>query len=527
MTRFAQPILLLGLALSFAIPARADDPRAPRPDVQTGASGNLPPDLAEILKRAQQGIAPSPEELAKLKAWGNQARGRKQEIIQSGEQQRQTLQNATPTMPTAPRPRPPAGDGLVHGKIILDLDQIATSNGRSGTSSVHNTLSITLPVVYFVESDGLPGGKLKVTCRADGQGAPTGSATMTAHGETSNTVTDGNGTAAVTGWGPMAIANAKFFTNNTIIAEISRPAGAARPYLSTVQLPVASTGTQRTTAHHTRPPGDESGSSAMAAIPASPLTLDNLMVGIEGSVLGPAQMQSLAQYGVRSNPLQQSPEISDGLRDATFSFPADTFVAQFATGHFTAIGSYQYTLHNNASDGSHGQMLSRLRLTLTTEQRQIEAVVAPVDADGYNKWIPKGPVVPGDARDFPSKIRFAVLLRNKATQAPVTDLPFQVKYSLVNVSQQPGYCMNYPNFPLVTPDLVFLAANQPTAATVGGDGLSMTVPPEHASDPVEVTSRDYGPWGELQAQVTLVRGGRRGGGLSERRREAAVAARSA
>lgn len=138
------------------------------------------------------------------------------------------------------------------------------------------------------------------------------------------------------------------------------------------------------------------------------------------------------------------------------------------------------------------------------EEVKYDAVLVPADRKAYEKWIPEGPPLPdGKEEDGGNSVGFFLELRDHLTHQPV-NLPFSARYTL-HASRLPGWCMNAPAEDQANddPDLYFDPAKNPGHQPLQ-DRQILTVDKALGDDLFTVTSRDYGAYGTLEAEVTLL-----------------------
>jgi hypothetical protein len=468
-------------------------------------AGLTPPDVQAIMAKLRQGGVPTPAEVEALKAYGAQAGAHKGELLDREAQLKGQLEAARPTGPTA---RGTPSDSFFHGTLSVKSVVKIDSQGRDGSSHTTTTFDVKLPVAYWLQGDLRAGGNFKLTLFADGHGAPSGSLTTDFQGNSSCETTSGHGGAPVGGWHSYYRINPTIANANPVVAVINRPAGAPRAYLMTLTPGVDGKGsTHGTTQHTCQPTSTSSGDAQLDVNQANQFTLDNVMPGVEGSSLSTANLAALRQYGVPADPTAQSPELTAAFRSVQFTFPADAFINDFATGHFNSTGVYSYTMRTTDTGSGSGTITSTTTLRFEVSNGPtIKAFIVPDSLDDYTKWVPEGPKYPqvsGKGNTLPVHIA----LENTATHTGVTQ-KITTHFVLRNVSKLPGWSTNYPiksaaDDEYLKPDLRFDAATNPTDATLSGDKLELDTAKDKGDQTVTVTSYDYGAYGSLQATVTL------------------------
>src|SRR5205807_556158 len=131
---------------------------------------------------------------------------------------------------------------------------------------------------------------------------------------------------------------------------------------------------------------------------------------------------------------------------------------------------------------------------------EIEVVVQP---EGYAEWTPEGNLKQPDRRGNTN--RLSARLQKKGGGVP-TERATRFDFELVNVSAEPGLCMNFPiQSPSTAPDLKFEAELNPPSAS-GGDtvivgddvvGVFANIQGMLTAHAV-VSSFDFGAYGEIQ-----------------------------
>ncbi len=466
-------------------------------------AGLTPPDLQAIIAKTRQGVVPTPAEVEALRAYGAQTGAHKEDLLQQDAQLKAQLEAAKPGRPTA---RGTPTDNLFHGRLSIHTEERIAKASRDGEGHTTTVLDVTLPVAYLMQGDQRPNGDFTLTLYADGKGAPTGSMTREIASNTHCETASGFGKASVQGWHSYYRLQPTVATANPIIATINRPAGAPRAYLMTVNPGVDGKGELIGTTHHTCSPTSSSNSTFPLDVnQVAQFTLDTMMPGVERSALGPASIAALRQYGM-ADPTTQSRDLREALQSAQFSFAADSFVHDFATGHFDSTGVYRYSMRLDDTGGT-------ATLTSTTTLRfevatapSIKAFIVPESISDYTQWLPQGPSYPavgGKGNTLPVH----VVLEDTAAHTGVTQ-KFTTKFFLRNVSKLPGWCTNYPlrragDGDFDKPDLRFDAPSVATEATISDDKLELDTATGKGDQTVTIASYDSGSYGSLQATITL------------------------
>ena len=143
-------------------------------------------------------------------------------------------------------------------------------------------------------------------------------------------------------------------------------------------------------------------------------------------------------------------------------------------------------------------------LVLTWSLRpQVEELEVVVQPEGYAEWTPEGNLKQPDRRGNTN--RLSARLQKKGGGVP-TERATRFDFELVNVSAEPGLCMNFPiQSPSTAPDLKFEAELNPPSAS-GGDtvivgddvvGVFANIQGMLTAHAV-VSSFDFGAYGEIQ-----------------------------
>ena len=148
-----------------------------------------------------------------------------------------------------------------------------------------------------------------------------------------------------------------------------------------------------------------------------------------------------------------------------------------------------------------------LTWNLTPTVEQLEVVIESAD---YQKWLPKGDL--RDQTKAGDALYLTAVLQTTNGSTPVSRAT-QFKFELLNVSAEPGVCLNNPSQQSAStkPDLKFESAkNQPpfvtTPLTVQDSGATaVTLAGEYTQADVGVSSFDFGAYGELKV-TALVNG---------------------
>lgn len=166
---------------------------------------------------------------------------------------------------------------------------------------------------------------------------------------------------------------------------------------------------------------------------------------------------------------------------------------------------YEVTWTESTSAGG-GTENTTVHISLTHGAKpQYDAILTAVGSDGssYDNYIPTGPL-PDQPWTTGNGIGFSVQLVDKNTGKKVTGVDYDVLYTLTDVSNEPGYCLNYPMAGADTkPDFRFdslmriekdVSASESSFRTINYTGLGTTV---------YVDSYDYGGHCTVTATVFL------------------------
>lgn len=127
--------------------------------------------------------------------------------------------------------------------------------------------------------------------------------------------------------------------------------------------------------------------------------------------------------------------------------------------------------------------------------------------DEYRKWIPKA----GQNEDEPGSIvSFVVAERKPGTVDAPPERPrkFKARFELVDVSSEPGTCLNFPakSAAKKTPDLRFPDKENARDWVITDDGKTATSRETRERHQVFVASYDYGAYGKLQGTLLFDEG---------------------
>ncbi|HWA29327.1 MAG TPA: hypothetical protein VG734_26995 [Lacunisphaera sp.] len=178
-------------------------------------------------------------------------------------------------------------------------------------------------------------------------------------------------------------------------------------------------------------------------------------------------------------------------------------------------GVYRITGRSNDTDANGGNVTTeQVEWTITIAPLgEYEAFIEPVDEGAFKGWLPLGPlldpgaVVPLDPMQpnhtHGNATRFQVRVFKVGEKEPVT-VPYKTTFRLADVSQNPGWCMNYPvQDPDQEPDLRFFAtaAENSLFEKLADDECTTAAAPGPVA--LTVMSHDYGSHGRLTATVAI------------------------
>lgn len=220
-----------------------------------------------------------------------------------------------------------------------------------------------------------------------------------------------------------------------------------------------------------------------------------------------AQAQAMAKkFGYKVPPLSaqqkaQMAQMAQGWKKwnderlCDWGISRDAFRKGFVSGQpFRVTGTGQGT--KKLQDGT--KISGRLSLTvLVGEVPEVELVVKP---QNYQTWRPQGGAnekTPGNHLGIE-----AAILTKDGKAPPALIKAKEWKFELVEVSQEPGVCLNWPQQNATTDaDLQFLAANNPGKTIQDPKTLLHTKPDNSVS--CVLSSFDWGAWGKLKVTAKL------------------------
>jgi hypothetical protein len=161
-------------------------------------------------------------------------------------------------------------------------------------------------------------------------------------------------------------------------------------------------------------------------------------------------------------------------------------------------GLAQYSLHltgpGTAPVQSQGSM--QATFSITVDEPEFDVVIIP--PDDFDQWIPQAGAdekTPGNSLVVRLEIR-----AKDATNAPAGQGTFEI--NLLNTSQEPGICLNFPGMDQATQDYD-LQIGGTSEIQVAEDGQSGQTANAAQSCLVSLTSYDYGAYGQLRVQATV------------------------
>jgi hypothetical protein len=144
-----------------------------------------------------------------------------------------------------------------------------------------------------------------------------------------------------------------------------------------------------------------------------------------------------------------------------------------------------------------GKLHVSYTLAWNCEPTDIDAVIVPID--GYESWLPRAsssPGTPGNA------LRFEVKLVDTKTGKEPKDKTAYFQCDLLEVSKEPGSCMNSPSGE-TEPDLKFLSTDNPDMETVAPDGQAAKSKEKLKKCRLSISSYDGGAYGSLKVTAHL------------------------
>lgn len=156
---------------------------------------------------------------------------------------------------------------------------------------------------------------------------------------------------------------------------------------------------------------------------------------------------------------------------------------------------------------------NNIKETLTafiSDVDRYEAFIEPADTSEYNKWIPKGPVLTnypmlpnkGKGNDIQLKVTLWDVIANK----PAVDL-YKAVIKLNNVSNMPGYCMNFPEDDKDADDKSDMRFDrQDSSIYESWSQNSITTKSNSGPQYATVVSYDYGGIADVTADITTKNG---------------------
>lgn len=176
-------------------------------------------------------------------------------------------------------------------------------------------------------------------------------------------------------------------------------------------------------------------------------------------------------------------------------------VAQFSKTQTGFAVSY-----NHDEDGVSESFAAEINLS----PPRFEAFIEPADTAQYRKWLPKGP----ELTNYPTlpnggkgnDLQLKVTLWDRQTKKEAADM-YKAVIKLNNVSNMPGYCMNFPEDDKEAddkPDMRFDRADSAIYESWSTDKL--TTRKAAGSQYVTIVSYDYGGIADVTADVTTPEG---------------------
>jgi len=154
-----------------------------------------------------------------------------------------------------------------------------------------------------------------------------------------------------------------------------------------------------------------------------------------------------------------------------------------------------------------GRLMGTVEITWTCSTRPPDPVELLVDVEGYDSWMPEGNLDDPDEPGGSVRIK-ASLVSKKDGKKPKTQRAEAFSFELIEVSQEPGVCLNWPardSKPPADPDdLRFVSRLQESLASVEPGTrrlVDRTGPGTEAT--AMLSSFDFGGYGLLRVRATL------------------------
>ncbi len=215
-----------------------------------------------------------------------------------------------------------------------------------------------------------------------------------------------------------------------------------------------------------------------------------------------------APIGMTLSVAAQNAAIPDGESDKRLTGKFDpekpfavsgtaVFNASETPGYKMMVDSLAQSLGPGSSVNGDGKLHVSYTLAWNCEPADIEAVIVPVG--NYEGWIPEASTSGGDPGNT---IIFEVKLIDKKTGKEPKDKTAYFQCDLLEVSEEPGTCMNSTSDG-TEPDLKILATDNPDMETVSPDGKSAKSKEKIKKCDLSISSYDGGARGKLKITAHL------------------------
>nr|NJM01423.1 hypothetical protein [Desulfobacula sp.] len=230
------------------------------------------------------------------------------------------------------------------------------------------------------------------------------------------------------------------------------------------------------------------------------ITIDGRGQSLEGPMAAPMGMALSTAAQNAAIPQGESDKRLTGEFD-----PEKPFVTSgTAVYNASEIPSYKMMMDGLAQSLGPGAVVNgdgKLHVSYTLawncEPTDIDAVIVPMD--GYKSWLPRASSSPGAPGNT---LRFEVKLRDTKTGKEPMDKTAYFQCDLLEVSKEPGSCMNSPSGE-TEPDLKFLSTDNPDMETVAPDGRTAKSKEKLKKCRLSISSFDGGAYGKLKITAHL------------------------
>ncbi len=461
----------------------------PRNGVPAGTLGTMPADIQELLSKQRRGETLTPEDIAKIRRFGEQTDANKDAILSDLERKKRELEAARPTGNT----QRSKILGPLKGELVITLTQSMTT--RSGRDSGDSSTSggITVPVEFRISTLAKPFEFLRTVpdeafmleALTKGSTGATGSVTNHTSGHAESITTDSTNS--------FIARDALMVTSKmTIDPKKKRPSWV---------ITAAITGKSTISGTTTTSDGTHSlsGSSDKAGAPWQGLTIDSL----DTSAAAPG----LAAYGVDVASMLPA-YIKKAIDDATVSMPLEALKKGLASGgRFEFVASSTWQLNETQGEGT---ALTKTKLDVTyrflNEAPELDLFVD--FKEDLDSWLPKADLesvtTPGNA--------LHVTARLGAKDSGYLPAPMKIRtltFELTDTSKIDGRCLNVPIPPTSDPsdlDFKFAANNGNPHELVAPGKQRLVVTPDQDSGLATIESFDFGGFSVLTVTAELADG---------------------